>query len=39
MNTEAKLHLSKNMTDNATWKNQMSKTLSLQNFLSGARQL
>ena len=27
------------MTDNATGKNWMSKTLSLQNFLSDARQL
>ena len=40
--TQAKLHFaytSKNMTDNAAGKNQMSKTLSLQNFLSDARQL
>ena len=29
----------KNMTDNATGKNRMSKTSSLQNFLSDARQL
>ena len=40
--TEAKLHFpytSKNMNDNATVKNWMSETLSLQNFLSDARQL
>ena len=42
LNTEAKLHFaytSKNMTDNATGKNWMSKTLSLQNFLKDERQL
>ena len=41
-NTEAKWHYaytSKNMTDNATGKNWMSKSLSLQNFLSDASQL
>ena len=41
-NTEAKLHFayaSKNVTNNATGKNWMSKTLSLQNFLSNARQI
>ena len=40
--TEAKLHFaytSKIMTDNATGKNWMSKTFSLQNFASDARQL
>ena len=42
VNTEAKLHFaytSKNMTDNATGKNWMSKTLSLQSFSGDARQL
>ena len=41
-NIETKLHFaytSKNMTDNATGKNWMSKTFSLQNFLSDSRQL
>ena len=38
INTEAKLHFAytsknKNLTDNATGKNWMSKTLSLQKFL------
>ena len=32
-------YTSNNMTDNATGKNLMSKTLSLQIFLSDARQL
>ena len=40
MNTEAKWsYTCKNMTNNAPVKNWMSKTLSLQNFLSDARQL
>ena len=41
-NTEAKLHFeytSKNITDNATGKNWMSKSLRLENFLSNAHQL
>ena len=40
--TEAKLHFaytSKNLTDNDTGKNWMSKTLSLKSFLNDARQL
>ena len=39
---KVKLHLaytSKNVTDNATGINWMSRTLSLQNFLNDARQL
>ena len=42
LDTETKLHFaytSKNMSNNATGKNWMSKTLSLQSFLSDARHL